>query len=73
MVLLLDQKYSGADSQHKSNQGRLVEIADADLNMADYSQDAYKAVKLIFNVKEGSPVQYEPGDCFLELGLKGTF
>ena len=37
MVLLLDQKYSGADSQLKSNQGRLVEIAEADLNMADYS------------------------------------
>lgn len=37
MILLLDQKYSGADSQHKSTRERLVEIADADLNMADYA------------------------------------
>ena len=27
----------------------------------------------MFNLKEDSPIQFEPGECFLELGLKGTF
>lgn len=54
MVLLLDQKYSSAEN--KSTTGRLVEIGEADLNMADYSQDTYKAVKLMFRLKDGSPI-----------------
>ena len=71
MVLLLDQKYSGKNSA--SDKGRLIEIADVELNMADYAENEYKPVKLIFKPKADSPITFEPGECFLELGLKGTF
>ena len=67
MILVLDKKYLG----EKDEANRLVQIADASLNMADFGQGEYKYFKLPLNLLEDSPVSFQEGECYLELGLKG--
>ena len=67
MILVLDKKYLG----EKDEANRLVQIADASLNMADFGQGDYKYFKMPLNLLPDSPVRFDEGECYLEIGLKG--
>lgn len=69
MTIVLDTKY--LNNGNKDEKTRIIELAEQELNMADFGQGEYKQVRLKLKKSTSNNI-IDIDDCFIDLGLKGT-
>lgn len=70
MTIVLDTKY--LNNGNKDEKTRIIELAEQELNMADFGQGEYKQVRLRLKKCDSNNLIDIQEECFIDLGLKGT-